>query len=55
MFVGPSPDGFGVPETKAWVQNNTLQEEKAYGALYFPYIQIVDPIGTTVWIRRRAT
>jgi hypothetical protein len=50
MFVGHAPDRYDVPSVKAWVASNNLRGEKVYGALYFPYIQVIDPIGTTIWI-----
>ena len=32
------------------MKTNNLQGDKVYGALYYPFIQVVDPIGTTIWI-----
>lgn len=48
MFVGHTPSGFDAAAAKAYGKG--FQGEKAYGALYFPWIQVADPIGTRKWI-----
>lgn len=48
MFVGHVPDPDSQSAAKAYGQG--LQGDKVYGALYYPYIQVVDPIGTLIWI-----
>jgi phage tail sheath protein FI len=50
MFVGHVPDNLDVPGVKNYVKSNNLQGDKVYGALYFPYILIADPIGTQKYI-----
>jgi phage tail sheath protein FI len=51
MFVGHVPDRCAdVSQVKDWVKVKNLRRDKAYGALYFPYIQVVDPIGSVIWI-----
>jgi uncharacterized protein len=50
MFVGHVPDGGAQPLAAAKTYGQGLQANKVYGALYLPYIQIVDPIGTLIWI-----
>lgn len=48
MFVGHTPLGHDASAAKAYGQN--FQGDKVYGALYFPWIQVNDPIGTRKWI-----
>ena len=48
MFVGHTPEGWEVADVKDY--GKSYQAEKAYGALYFPWIQVADPIGTRKWI-----
>jgi phage tail sheath protein FI len=50
MFVGHVPDGGAQPLAAAKTYGQSLQSDKVYGALYLPYIQVVDPVGTLVWI-----
>jgi phage tail sheath protein FI len=50
MFVGHAPDGGAQPLAAAKAYGRDLQRDKAYGAVYMPFIQVVDPIGTLVWI-----
>ncbi len=50
MFVGHVPDYGQQPLAAAKVYGQKLQQDKAYGALYLPYIQVADPLGTLVWI-----
>ena len=50
MFVGHVPDGGAQPLAAAKAYGKELQRDKAYGAVYLPFIQVVDPIGTLVWI-----
>lgn len=51
MFVGHVPDSCeDVSQVKEWVKANNLRRDKAYGALYFPYIQVLDPVGSVIWI-----
>jgi phage tail sheath protein FI len=50
MFVGHVPDYGSSPLASAKSYGKLLQGEKVYGALYAPYIQVVDPIGSQVWV-----
>ncbi len=50
MFVGHVPDYGAQPLAAAKTYGQSLQGDKAYGALYLPYIQVADPLGTLVWI-----
>jgi uncharacterized protein len=50
MFVGHVPDGGAQPLDAAKDYGRELQADKVYGALYLPYIQVVDPIGSLIWI-----
>jgi len=55
MFIGAVPDNLKYDAAKKWVKDNKLQAEKVYGAVYFPFILVSDPIGTQRWIPRRVT
>lgn len=44
MFVGSVPESFGVNQAVAYGQG--FQGKKVYGALYYPWIKVLDPIGT---------
>jgi phage tail sheath protein FI len=48
MFVGHVPEDLGPAEAKGYGQQ--FQKDKVYGALYQPFIKVVDPIGTVIWI-----
>jgi uncharacterized protein len=48
MFVGHTP--FNNDAGAALTYGRQFQANKAYGALYFPWIQINDPIGSRIWI-----
>jgi phage tail sheath protein FI len=61
MFVGHAPSAFPsspgadanaavTNATQYTQQNSVLQGDNVYGAIYFPYIQVVDPIGNLKWI-----
>jgi phage tail sheath protein FI len=50
MFVGHVPDYGAQPLSSAKSYGQGLQADKVYGALYLPYIQVLDPIGTVIWI-----
>ncbi len=46
MFVGTVPEGYIGPDATAAVNYGTqFQGKKVYGALYGPYVQVIDPIG----------
>jgi hypothetical protein len=49
-FVGHVPDGGAQPLAAAKTYGQSLQGDKVYGALYLPFIQVVDPIGGLIWI-----
>ncbi|MFO7698048.1 MAG: phage tail sheath subtilisin-like domain-containing protein, partial [Anaerolineae bacterium] len=48
MFIGHTPQVPDVAAAKEY--GNDFQAAKVYGALYFPWIQVADPIGTRKWI-----
>ena len=48
MFVGHTP--LNNDAGAALTYGRQFQANKAYGALYFPWIQINDPIGSRIWI-----
>jgi phage tail sheath protein FI len=48
MFVGHTPLGQDAAASKTYGQG--FQGDKVYGAIYFPWIQVNDPIGTRKWI-----
>lgn len=48
MFVGHTPFGNDAAASKTYGKG--FQGEKVYGALYFPWIRVRDPIGTQKWI-----
>jgi len=48
MFVGHTPFNQDAAATKAY--GKEFQGDKVYGALYFPWIRVADPIGTQKWI-----
>jgi uncharacterized protein len=48
MFVGHTP--FGHDATAAKDYGKGFQGNKVFGALYFPWIRVADPIGTRKWI-----
>lgn len=48
MFVGHTPLGHDAGASKTYGQG--FQGDKVYGALYFPWIRVADPIGTQKWI-----
>jgi phage tail sheath protein FI len=50
MFVGHTPQGLDADAAKAWVKTENLRGDKRYGALYFPWIRVRDPIGTQKWL-----
>jgi phage tail sheath protein FI len=50
MFVGHVPDGGAQPLAAAKTYGQSLQANKVYGALYLPFIQVIDPVGTLIWI-----
>jgi phage tail sheath protein FI len=50
MFVGHVPDFGSQPLAAAKTYGQQFQGDKVYGALYLPYIQVVDPIGSLIWI-----
>ena len=45
MFVGTAPRGYGLPEVQTYA--STFRARKVFGALYAPWIQIVNPLDTT--------
>lgn len=49
MFVGHTPRDMEAASIKDAYSKN-FQGKKIYGALYFPWIQVADPIGTRRWI-----
>lgn len=48
MYIGHTPQGYAVESAKEY--GKTQQGDKIYGALYFPWIQVADPIGDRIWI-----
>ena len=48
MFVGHVPDNNDVAASKTYSAD--WQGSKVYGALYFPWIRVRDPIGSQKWI-----
>ncbi len=49
MFAGHTPPNMGASSIRSAYSSN-FQGDKVYGALYFPWIQINDPIGKRKWI-----
>jgi phage tail sheath protein FI len=49
MFVGHTPRDLDAANVKDAYSGN-FQGDKVYGALYFPWIQVADPLGTRKWI-----
>lgn len=50
MFVGHTPLGHDAGASKTYVISQGFQGNKVYGAIYFPWIRVADPIGTQKWI-----
>lgn len=50
MFVGHTPFDNDMDAALKYGQGKGIQGSKVYGALYFPWIQINDPIGTRIWV-----
>jgi len=50
MFVGHVPLEYDVVSTKTYVREGGFRGDKVYGALYFPWIRVRDPIGDQKWI-----
>jgi phage tail sheath protein FI len=48
MFLGHTPLGSDAGAAKSYGKG--FQGSKVYGALYFPWIQVADPIGTRRWV-----
>jgi len=48
MFVGHTPQGYDAAAAKAYGKD--FQGNKIYGALYFPWIRVRDPIGNQKWV-----
>jgi phage tail sheath protein FI len=48
MFVGHTPFGFDGPSSRDY--GIKFRADKVYGALYFPWIRVADPLGTFKWI-----
>ena len=48
MFVGHTPQGYDAAAAKAYGKG--FQGNKLYGALYFPWIRVRDPIGNQKWV-----
>jgi phage tail sheath protein FI len=48
MYIGHTPEGNDVSAARTYGQG--FQAEKAYGALYFPWVRVADPIGTQRWV-----
>jgi phage tail sheath protein FI len=48
MYVGHTP--FNNDMGAALTYGSQFQANKVYGALYFPWIQINDPIGSRIWV-----
>lgn len=48
MFVGHTPQGLEFPDAKDYARE--FRGDKIYGAVYFPWIRVADPIGTQKWI-----
>ncbi|PID85209.1 MAG: hypothetical protein CSB13_09185 [Chloroflexi bacterium] len=49
MFAGHTPQNMEVSSIKS-AYSGQFQGDKVYGALYFPWIQINDPIGNRKWV-----
>jgi hypothetical protein len=49
MFVGHTPHDIEAVDIKDAYSRN-FRANKVYGALYFPWIQVADPLGTRKWI-----
>jgi phage tail sheath protein FI len=49
MFAGHTPPNMEAGDIKNGY-SGALRGEKVYGALYFPWIQINDPIGSRIWV-----
>lgn len=50
MFIGHVADAGAKPLAAAKTYGQSLQQDKSYGALYLPYIQVVDPVGSVIWV-----
>jgi phage tail sheath protein FI len=50
VFVGHVPDGGQQPLAAAKAYGQSLQGDRVYGAVYMPFIQVVDPVGSLIWI-----
>jgi phage tail sheath protein FI len=48
MFIGHTPQNNDVTAAKTYGQG--LQADKVYGAIYFPFIRVSNPIGGYIWI-----
>jgi phage tail sheath protein FI len=48
MFVGHTPENSDVAAAKTYGQ--AYQGDKVYGALYFPFIRVANPLGGFKWI-----
>jgi len=48
MFAGHTPEGDDAGAAEGY--GIDLQGDKVYGALYFPWIQVADPLGVNKWI-----
>ena len=48
MFAGHTPFNNDADAAKAY--GKTFQGDKVYGALYFPWIRVADPLGGQIWI-----
>ncbi len=51
MFVGHTPYDMEAANIKdGYIKEHKLRASKVYGALYFPWIQVSDPLGSRKWI-----
>jgi hypothetical protein len=50
MFVGHTPELYEAGASDSWIKGANIRGEKVYGAIYFPWIQVNDPIGSRKWI-----
>jgi uncharacterized protein len=48
LFLGHTPDGSDLGAARTYGQG--FQGQKVYGALYFPWIRVNDPLGTQRWV-----
>lgn len=48
MFIGHTPENQDASAAKSY--GKSKQGDKVYGALYFPWVRVRDPIGTQKWI-----